>query len=191
MAFIKQLDINGSLAENLNDTGDISLNEDILSGTTFLAEDIKEGEFENELNVDGALANEITDEGLISLLKGTLTGTTVLPKILDKSAIHYDLKANWDRQTYLIAEKGHLYIYKDAETAYINGKKVLYAGIKVGDGSSYLIDMPYVVYARDHDRLIDHIHNYAIHVGAVDRVNWNDKVSASVSEGNEELIFTK
>ena len=51
--------------------------------------------------------------------------------------------------------------------------------------------MPYVVYARDHERLIDHIHNYAIHVGTVDRVNWNDKVSATVSEGNEELIFTK
>jgi len=148
--------------------------------------------FVNELDISGFLSPEFLDDsGSLSLLSGTISGSTVLPKTIDSTAIHYDTKANWDRQTYLIAERGHLYIYKDAETAYIDGEKVLYAGIKVGDGSSYLIDMPYIAYARDHERLINHIQDYSIHVGRVDRVNWDDKVSATVSEENEELIFRK
>lgn len=148
--------------------------------------------FINELDISGILSSEgINDSGTLSLLAGTITGSTMLPKTIDSTAIHYDTKTNWDRQTYLIAEKGHLYIYKDAETAYIDGKKVLYPGIKIGDGSSYLIDMPFALLGRDHQRLIDHIHDYTIHVGSVDRVNWNDKVSVSVIQDTEELKFTK
>lgn len=148
--------------------------------------------FVNELDISGFLSPEFLDDsGSLSLLSGTISGSIVLPKMIDSTAIHYDTKANWDRQTYLIAEKGHLYIYKDAETTYINGEKVIYPGIKIGDGSSYLIDMPFAVYGRDHERLINHIHDYSIHVGRVDRVNWNDKVSVAVKEEKEELIFEK
>ena len=148
--------------------------------------------FVNELDISGMLSSEFLDDsGSLSLLSGNITGSTILPKTLDSTAIHYDTKANWDRQTYLVTEKGHLYIYKDAESTYVDGKKVIYAGIKIGDGSSYLIDMPYAVYARDHDRLLDHIYDYAIHVGTVDRANWNEKISATVEEENEELIFKK
>ena len=138
------------------------------------------GEFINNSSITGSI-----DDYLLSI------SGSIVPASIDLTHVHYDTKANWDRQTFLIAERGHLYIYKDAETTYIDGKKVEYPGIKIGDGSSYLIDMPYAAYGSDHEKIIDHIHDYAIHVGRVDRVNWNEKVTATVVEENEELIFRK
>ena len=135
------------------------------------------------------IQNEHNISGDISLV-GSISGG-INPNAIDYSKIHYDTKANWDRQRFLIADRGHLYIYKDAEVTYINGRRVVYAGIKIGDGSSYLIDMPYSVVESDHERLIDHIQNSAIHVGTGDRMNWNDKVSVSVIQDNEELKFLK
>lgn len=146
--------------------------------------------YQNEQNISGSLTNDGNLRGSIDEFLSSISGDINLNTI-DYSKIHYDTKANWDRQTFLIAERGHLYIYKDAEVTYINGERVVYPGIKIGDGSSYLIDMPYSFYGNDHDILIEHIHDYAIHVGRVDRVNWNDKISADVEESNEELIFRK
>lgn len=145
---------------------------------------------QNEQNISGSLSNDDGIRGSIDDFLASISGG-IIPAAIDMSHVHYDTKANWDRQTFLIAERGHLYIYKDAEVTYINGEKVVYPGIKIGDGSSYLVDMPYSIYGSDHERMIDHIHDYAIHVGRVDRVNWNDKVSATVKEENEELIFEK
>lgn len=145
---------------------------------------------QNEQNISGSLTNYGDIRGSIDDFLSNISGG-IIPTAIDMSHVHYDTKANWDRQTFLIAERGHLYIYKDAEVTYINGKRVVYPGIKIGDGSSYLIDMNYSVYGSDHERMIDHIHDYAIHVGTVDRVNWNEKVSATVIEENEELKFMK
>lgn len=145
---------------------------------------------QNEQNISGDISLDGGISGSLGAILGSISGG-INPALIDMSHVHYDTKANWDRQTFLIAERGHLYIYKDAEVTYISGEKVVYPGIKIGDGSSYLIDMSYSIYGSDHKRMIDHIHDYAIHVGRVDRVNWNDKVSAAVDEENEELKFLK
>lgn len=55
--------------------------------------------------------------------------------------IRYDTTANWDAQVQLTAERGVVYIYSD-HAVDEDGKTV--AGIKIGDGTSYLIDMPFV-----------------------------------------------
>lgn len=145
---------------------------------------------QNEHNISGDIS---LDDGISGSLGATLSSISggINPAPIDMSHVHYDTKSNWDRQTFLIAQRGHLYVYKDAEVTYINGRRVVYPGIKIGDGSSYLIDMPYSLVESDHEKLINHIQNSAIHVGTGDRMNWNDKVSVSVVQSNEELKFLK
>lgn len=145
---------------------------------------------QNEHNISGDISLDGGISGSLGAILGSISGG-IIPTPIDMSHVHYNTKANWDRQTFLIAERGHLYIYKDAEVTYINGEKVVYPGIKIGDGSSYLIDMPYSLVGSDHEKLINHIHNSVIHVGTGDRMNWNDKVSVSVVQSNEELKFLK
>lgn len=145
---------------------------------------------QNEHNISGGITNDGGISGSLGQLLGSISGG-IIPAPIDMSHVHYDTKANWDRQMFLIAERGHLYIYKDADVTYINGHRVVYPGIKIGDGSSYLIDMPYSVVGSDHETLTSHIQNTAIHVGSGDRINWNDKVSVSVLPSNEELKFLK
>lgn len=145
---------------------------------------------QNEHNISGDISLDGGISGSLGAILGSISGG-IIPAPIDMSHVHYDTKANWDRQTFLIAERGHLYIYKDAEVTYINGRRVVYPGIKIGDGSSYLIDMSYSLVGSDHEKLINHIQNSAIHVGTGDRMNWNDKVSVSVVQSNEELKFLK
>ena len=145
---------------------------------------------QNERNISGDISLDGGISGSLGAILGSISGG-IIPAPIDMSHVHYDTKANWDRQMFLIAERGHLYIYKDADVTYINGHRVVYPGIKIGDGSSYLIDMPYSVVGSDHETLTAHIQNTAIHVGSGDRINWNDKVSVSVLPSNEELKFLK
>ena len=145
---------------------------------------------ENEHNISGGINSDDNISGSLVQLLGNISGD-IIPAPVDMSHVHYDTKANWDRQRFLIAERGHLYIYKDAEVTYINGYRVVYPGIKIGDGSSYLIDMAYIVVGSDHEKITSHIHNTQIHVGTGDRMNWNDKVGVSVIQANEELKFSK
>lgn len=145
---------------------------------------------QNEHNISGDISLDGGISGSLGAILGSISGG-IIPAPIDMSHVHYDTKANWDRQTFLIAERGHLYIYKDAEVTYINGRRVVYPGIKIGDGSSYLIDMSYSLVGSDHERLINHIQNSTIHVGTGDRMNWNDKVSVTVVQANEELKFSK
>lgn len=144
----------------------------------------------NGQNISGEIQNDGNISGSLGLILSSISGG-INPSAVDYSKIHYDTKANWDRQRFLIAERGHLYIYKDAEVTYISGERVVYPGIKIGDGSSYLIDMAYSIVGSDHEKFTQHIQNALIHVGTGDRMNWNDKVSVDANQATEELIFRR
>ena len=102
------------------------------------------------------------------------------------SQVHYDTTAHWNAQVQLIAKKGHVYVYSDYQT--IDGQPV--AGFKVGDGTSYLIDLPFA--AGNTTALNNHINNTVIHVTAEDKAFWNNKVTCFISAVDaEHLIFTK
>lgn len=104
---------------------------------------------------------------------------------LEMPKVKYGTKAEWDAAYQTIAQENTIYIYTD----YLNydGKEV--AGIKVGDGTSFLIDMPFLdqVYS-------DHIHDTTVHITQQERDFWNNKVRCYIeTEDNvelEELIFT-
>ena len=85
----------------------------------------------------------------------------------------------WDNQPHLIAKRNTLYVYTDHTI--VDGKPA--PGVKIGDGTSYLIDMPFSDYT-----MVEHMQDTTIHITQEEREKWNNKVS--VFEDSENLIFT-
>ena len=116
-------------------------------------------------------------------LKLHLTGDTVK---VDMDNVHIDTTANWNAQPQLVGKRGHLYIYKDYTV--VDGVEV--PAFKVGDGSAYLIDAPFV--AGNDSKLKAHISDVNVHIQDGEREFWNNKVTAFLSQGDSEtLVLTK
>lgn len=120
-----------------------------------------------------------------------LIGSLSLPD-LGLRAIYYDTTANWNMQGNLVAEEGTVYIYSDYTTYDDgNGNITPLAGIKIGDGNAYLIDMPFVTDALT-ATLLRHISNTEVHLTAQERAFWNNKVSSYIDlEDGETLVLSK
>lgn len=134
-----------------------------------------------------------------------------MPKYLDESGIaylwkklkhdfnnrmvYYSKKKNeWDADRDIIAEKDALYIYSDYKTIQKDGQQILIPGLKIGDGVSYLIDIPFVNDNSEfEDLLLDHINNRIIHVSLSDRDFWNNKLNLVdlVDLQDENLILNR
>ena len=115
--------------------------------------------------------NELTNRPSINsvVLEGDLSLSD-----LGYGAVYYGSTSDWNSQINLIAERGAIYIYSDY--TYIedqSGDQIPIAGLKIGDGTSYLIDMPFVVDQP---------------VSGLDKEFWNNKVSAYISLLNEEEL---
>lgn len=116
-------------------------------------------------------------------LKLKLTGSSIK---VDMDNVHIDTTANWNAQPQLVGKRGHLYIYKDYTV--IDGVEV--PAFKVGDGSAYLIDAPFV--AGNDSKLNAHILDANVHIQDGEREFWNNKVTAFLSQGDDEtLVLTK
>lgn len=109
----------------------------------------------------------------------------------DLKIIYRGTTAYWDAKRTLISELNAIYVYTDYKTVdNKDGTYTIYPGVKIGDGTSYLIDMPFM--AADDPRVIAHIENDTIHVTASEKEFWNNKWSGYVDENNpENLCFTK
>lgn len=100
--------------------------------------------------------------------------------------VHQNTTAIWNAERDLIGQNNHIYVYTD----YIVRDGKNYPGIKIGDGTSYLIDAPFV--NGDNQDMYDHINNHSIHITEEERIFWNNKVTSYLSSDNpEELILTK
>lgn len=94
----------------------------------------------------------------------------------------YGTVAYWDSYPSLIAQQGTIYIYTD----YSEVEGQLVPNFKIGDGTSYLLDMPFVSANMD-----EHIQDEIRHITQSEREKWNNKVSVSISAlDDENLIFT-
>ncbi len=133
-----------------------------------------------------------------------------MPKYLDSSGVAYlwkklknnlnnkivyysKKKSEWDADRDTIAEKDVLYIYSDYKTIQKDGKQLLVPGLKIGDGVSYLIDIPFVnnINSEFEDLLLDHINNKVIHVSAYDREFWDNKLNLDLELQDENLILNR
>lgn len=128
-------------------------------------------------------------------INGTLERTLINPDLdwsqIDNkpeniASIYYNTVEGWDAQPELVSEKNAMYVYTDAYEE--NG--TLIPSIKIGDGSSYLIDIPFVESKLMED-FNDHIRNTQIHVSEEDRIRWDNKVRAYHSTVEDEtIVFT-
>ena len=133
-----------------------------------------------------------------------------MPKYLDSDGVAYlwgKLKNNlnnkivyysrtrdeWNADASLIAQKDVLYIYSDYKTIQKDGKQILLPGLKIGDGMTYLIDMPFVNSTDSgiEQLVLDHINNNVIHISASERDFWNNKLNYSFNEQSQNLTLNR
>ena len=137
---------------------------------------------ENDYN---KLRNKPTINSIV--LEGALNA-----RDLGLGSVYYDTTANWNMQSSLIAEEGTIYVYSDYY--HIDdgeGNMVPVAGIKIGDGNAYLIDMPFVTDALT-SSILTHVSNTQVHVTPQEKAFWNNKVSSFLDgEDAENLIISK
>ena len=111
-------------------------------------------------------------------------------KNLDRDKITYRAKTKeeWNLNKAQIAQKNVLYIYTNFKIIQKDNEQIAIPGIKIGDGKTYLIDMPFL---NDHsyleDMILEHINNKSIHVSAEDRMFWNNKLNLNLQGQNLTL----
>ena len=123
-----------------------------------------------------------------------------------KEYVKYDTTAGWDAQRTLRAERGIIYVYSDHSSVTTQGGETLpVPGFKVGDGTSYLIDLPFATDAemqsieeavdeladeveRVSEQLEEHEADSESHVTNEEKESWDRKVSAKVTEGDPENL---
>lgn len=105
-------------------------------------------------------------------------------RILSKS----DTTENWNKVRSFIPLRGEVIIYTDyghMDDGF--GNQIDVPGIKIGDGSAYLIDLPFVgndVRYQILNELRAHSGNTLIHVTPEEKAFWGNKLNYNVDNGN-------
>lgn len=107
--------------------------------------------------------------------------------IVGNRFIYYDTTEHWNANPSLLTKKGSIYIYNDKGSVEEDGVEKPVPWIKVGDGTSYLIDMPFVG-ADVASELYSHIQDFTSHVSSADRIFWNNKSSAFLSQSDNDTL---
>lgn len=77
-----------------------------------------------------------------------------IKQIVNKNLVYYSKTTQeWNSDVFLISEQNVLYIYTDYKTIIKNNQEIFIPGLKIGDGKTYLIDLPFID-GNEHDRLI-------------------------------------
>lgn len=101
--------------------------------------------------------------------------------------------AGWNSNPQYLPKAGEICIYTDYMTIQDDlGNDIVCPGIKVGDGNSYLIDMPFVGDETRYlllRRIQQHEDNIAMHIQPGEREFWNNKLNYDVT--SEVLILTR
>ena len=129
----------------------------------------------------------------------TLEGNILLPDLNAATLLHHT-EAEWDAQQALITGEGVIYVYSDHTTVIGPGGEVtLVPAIKIGDGVSYLSDLPFIgggaspeIEQELHDLetvVSGHLADTSAHVSPFDRIKWNRTVSARQDETNPEMLI--
>lgn len=112
-------------------------------------------------------------------------------KNIQKSNLVYysKTKEEWNSDIFKISEKNVLYIYNNYKIIEKeNGEQVFFPGLKVGDGKTYLIDLPFINSPDLEQNFLDHINNKIIHVSLTDREFWNNKLNLVDLELHDENL---
>lgn len=115
---------------------------------------------------------------------------------LNNKIIYYSkTKSEWNSDRDFMSQKNVLYIYSDYKSIERDGEQILIPGLKIGDGTTYLIDLPFV---NDTSRgseleqlILDHINNKVIHISAEERNFWNNKLNLLLQPDTQTLVLNR
>ncbi len=111
-----------------------------------------------------------------------MTTKSVTGRLLQKR----DTTANWNAARGFVPMLGEIIVYEDRDV--VDGVNI--PGIKIGDGTTYVQDLPFVG-SYERDLILLHTTNADIHVTAEDKLRWNHKVTTDDSLSGENLILTR
>lgn len=107
--------------------------------------------------------------------------------------VYYNTTAYWNSKPSYVPDRGDVLIYSDhgqIDDGY--GTMIDVPGIKIGDGSAYLIDLPFVGADVRYEILTElrqHSGNTLIHVTPEEKEFWNNKLNCTVDSG--KLILNR
>ena len=113
--------------------------------------------------------------------------TMVLPTATGgKVQVIVDTTANWATKTTYVPRTGEIIVYSDRNV--IGG--VNYPGVKIGDGTTYVVDLPFLgddIAGQIIGVMNNHIANNSIHVTPAEKEYWNNKLDSGVT--GETLVL--
>lgn len=111
----------------------------------------------------------------------------------DLYIVSENTKAGWNSNPQYLPKKGEICVYTDYTVVTDDqGRTITYPEIKIGDGNSYLIDLPLISDSARYflmNKLQEHINDTAVHIQPGERQFWNNKLNYDVS--GEDLILTR
>ena len=145
--------------------------------------------------IDKLMAVGSEDEHLVTIQ----TLQDYLNANLDKQVL-FDTTSNWNSRTTLVSKANTLYVYTDYQRD-SGGNAV--AGIKAGDGSAYVVDLPFTdaiatehiaddvrhITSSERSTWNNHVSNNTIHVTSSDKEKWNSAIKCYYA-GTDQLVFT-
>lgn len=102
--------------------------------------------------------------------------------------LYFGSTAYWNATPDLIGKKDHIYVYTDYAEIERDGEKIAVPNIKIGDGSAFLIDNPFITTSVE-ELLEAHIADDVRHITEEERSFWNNKVSCYLDEQDEENVI--
>ena len=99
-------------------------------------------------------------------------------------------KEYWATQRDYVPPLNTIVVYTNAGEIENDGQTINIPRIKIGDGNTYCIDLPFV---DEHilDKLENHINDSNIHVTPQEKNFWNNKINTNNYILDENLIFTR
>ena len=94
----------------------------------------------------------------------------------------------WNRQIGYIPDRGDIIVYSDYNGGVDGSTEGYVPGVKIGDGSAYCIDLPFITDAIA-QQLLAHIADTTVHVTEADRDFWDNKLNCEAN--GETLILTR
>ena len=153
-----------------------------------------------QITVNGTTYDLRDDSKLSTSLKGTALGLAELDengRVPDSQLPSsfkplYGTTAYWNEQISFVPEPGAIIIYTDRGTVETEDGDKYVAGIKIGDGNAYVVDLPFVgddVAQNIIGQFTAHYNDTTMHITSEERSAWNNKVDVGLY--GEILEFTR
>lgn len=107
--------------------------------------------------------------------------------------IRRDTTANWNTHLDFIPLRGEAIVYMDhGQITDSHGNTVSVPGVKIGDGTTYLVDLPFCGEDVRNEILTElraHTGDTDIHVTTAEKQFWNNKLNCQIND--ETLIINR